>query len=117
MPRTGTRHPSRVQTQPKPRPARAGGGGEAATFCGPVRQDLLNGTPTADDTKVTNLIEAGTGARIKALRVRRGRTQRGPADRAHVFYSLLTKVEGGIPTQRATGVRADGCYRPVLSTD
>jgi transcriptional regulator with XRE-family HTH domain len=36
------------------------------------------------------------GARIAALRIRRGLTQRALAARAHVSYSLLTKVEAGL---------------------
>ncbi|GAA0510406.1 helix-turn-helix transcriptional regulator [Saccharopolyspora thermophila] len=74
-----------------------------------------NGTSTGDDAKDILLAKASTGARIKALRIKHGLTQRGLADRAHVSYSLLTKFESGARPASADLVAA--CARALGTSE
>lgn len=58
-----------------------------------------------------DLIGMDVGARIAALREQRGLTQRALANRAHVSYSLLTKVEAGL--RPASHWLLAGCARAL----
>lgn len=69
----------------------------------------MTASPTGDGSD--DLIGLDTGARIAAVRERRGFTQRGLAKRALVSYSLLTKVEAGL--KPASDWLISGCARAL----